>query len=227
MTSHSTNPSCPQRRHEPSQTRTDDSNSAIECTFLRDTTTADSSNLHGDECNAEVPVLQYLVQMVNDVYDIAEQGMWKVKGFRTNLTEMQQFVATGELMVAKLRVMPTGATSIVGCVRVRKLTSSTHDDDACGSLGMLVVDPAHRGQGIGRRLVQAAEAWAVHQGLRCMQLELLKPRTWKHPTKEFNQAWYTRLGYVHQGTDSFAQEFPQIANLLATECDYTIWKKTL
>ena len=169
--------------------------------------------------------------MVNDVYDIAEQGMWKVQGFRTKLTEMQQFVRAGELIVARLPQQAVSCPNtkssgtIIGCVRVRKLSN---DNSACrgGSLGMLVVDPAHRGQGIGRKLVQAAEQWAIDQGMSYMQLELLKPRTWIHPTKAFNQAWYTRLGYMYQSTqESFAEDFPALQALLATECDYTIWKK--
>src|SRR5215813_15488505 len=59
----------------------------------------------------------------------------------------------------------------------------------------LVADPAHRGTGVGRELVRFAERRSREQGLATMQLEVLVPRQWSHPSKEFLKAWYTRIGY--------------------------------
>jgi GNAT superfamily N-acetyltransferase len=92
---------------------------------------------------------------------------------------------------------------------------------------MLVADPAHRGEGIGREVVDFAEDLAVRRGRRTMQLELLVPRNWSHPTKEFLHAWYSRLGYRPVHTGSIDEHYPRLAPLLATACDFVVYDKVL
>jgi GNAT superfamily N-acetyltransferase len=58
----------------------------------------------------------------------------------------------------------------------------------CEILG-LVVDGTHRGRGVGRQLVQAAEAWASTRGLDQMAVRSNVGRAESHP-------FYERLGYV-------------------------------
>ena len=60
---------------------------------------------------------------------------------------------------------------------------------------MLVAAPEQRGTGVGRALVDFAERHSRERGLRAIQLELLVPRAWRHPSKEFLKAWYGRSGY--------------------------------
>ena len=62
----------------------------------------------------------------------------------------------------------------------------------CEILG-LVVDADWRGQGIGRRLVLSAEAWATERGLGLMTVRSNVIRTESHP-------FYERLGYVRVKT---------------------------
>jgi GNAT superfamily N-acetyltransferase len=62
----------------------------------------------------------------------------------------------------------------------------------CEILG-LVVDGTHRGRGMGRRLVQAAEAWASMRGLDQMAVRSNVTRAESHP-------FYERLGYVRAKT---------------------------
>lgn len=62
----------------------------------------------------------------------------------------------------------------------------------CEILG-LVVDGTHRGRGVGRRLVQAAEAWATARGLDQMAVRSNVGRAESHP-------FYERLGYVRAKT---------------------------
>lgn len=62
----------------------------------------------------------------------------------------------------------------------------------CEILG-LVVDADCRGQGIGRRLVLAVEAWAAERGLELMTVRSNVVRTESHP-------FYERLGYVRTKT---------------------------
>jgi GNAT superfamily N-acetyltransferase len=155
-----------------------------------------------------------LVQLINDVYDVAEDGMWKQKGVRTNPEELRDLIEQKRLIVA------ISNCNIIGCVKVDRA-------EEVGEFGMLVVDPSIRSQGVGRILVAAAEDWAINQGYHEMQLELLTPRTWKQASKEFNRAWYNRLGYIPQRTEPFEKEYAHFVPLLATECDFTIWRKPL
>lgn len=62
------------------------------------------------------------------------------------------------------------------------------EDDGSVQLLALVVDEAHRGRGIGARLVAAVEAWALSAGARrvVVRSNILRPRT---------HAFYERIGY--------------------------------
>jgi hypothetical protein len=60
-----------------------------------------------------------------------------------------------------------------------------------------------------------------------MQLELLVPRHWRHPTKAFLAAWYGRRGYRLVRTTAFDESYPHLAPLLATPCDLQVHQKEL
>jgi len=92
---------------------------------------------------------------------------------------------------------------------------------------MLVAAPDQRGTGVGRALVAFAEQRSRERGLRAMQLELLLPRTWQHPTKEFLKAWYGRIGYRPVRTGTIDDAYPHLAPLLATPCDLAVYEKPL
>lgn len=91
---------------------------------------------------------------------------------------------------------------------------------------MLVSDPAHRAEGIGRGLVTLAEQLSRRRGLSVMQLELLVPREWTHPNKEFLHGWYTRIGYRPTRSTTI-DGHPRLAPLLATPCDLVVYDKDL
>ena len=129
--------------------------------------------------------LTALVKLINDVYDEAESGMWKEMGVRTTVEELADMVREKGLLIARI------GGKIVGSVHISKMESA-------GEFGMLIVDPQVRKQSIGTKLVQAAESWAKAEGFDTMRLEILTPRTWSHPTKEFIKGWYSRIGYVPQ-----------------------------
>jgi GNAT superfamily N-acetyltransferase len=156
-----------------------------------------------------------LTDLVNRVYARAEEGLWVDGATRTTTAEMAEMIAAEQIAVAGLE----GA--IVGAVRIQQLS------DTKGELGMLAADPGHRGQGIGRELVVFAEELSRRRGKATMQLELLVPRDWKHPTKEFLHAWYSRIGYRPVQTGRIDDSYPHLAPLLATPCDFVIYLKAL
>jgi GNAT superfamily N-acetyltransferase len=159
-----------------------------------------------------------VADLVNRVYADAEKGLWVEGAERTDPAEMTSVVREGQLVVARVD------GRLAGAVRVQRLPSGGGD---VGEFGMLVAHPGHRGTGIGRDLVAFAEDLARQQGLDRMQLELLVPRTWTHPLKEFLRDWYTRIGYVEVRTEDFAAAHPTLRPLLATPCDFVIYHKDL
>jgi GNAT superfamily N-acetyltransferase len=156
-----------------------------------------------------------IAALVNDVYAVAEEGLWVDGTSRTSSAEVADLVAAGKIAVVR------ADERIVGVVRVQRL------DTGEGEFGMLAVSPARRGTGIGRELVRFAESWSREQGLGTMQLELLVPRDWAHPSKEFLKAWYPRIGYRPVRTGQIEESYPQLAPHLATPCDFMIYHKSL
>ena len=147
------------------------------------------------------------------MYEVAEKGLWREGTTRTTTSEIAELIRAEEIAVA------TRSDEIVGAVRI-------HDvgDDA-SEFGMLVSAPEQRGTGVGRDLVAFAEQQGRERGLRAIQLELLLPRTWEHPSKEFLKAWYGRIGYRRIRTGSIDAAYPHLAPLLATPCDLAIYEK--
>jgi GNAT superfamily N-acetyltransferase len=93
--------------------------------------------------------------------------------------------------------------------------------------GMLAAGFEHRSTGVGRELVAFAERHARDTGRRTMQLELLVPRTWRHPSKVFLDEWYRRIGYQVTRSRDPADAHPDLAPMLATPCEFVIYEKPL
>lgn len=81
---------------------------------------------------------------------------------------------------------------LAGCVYVTR-----HGDRAY--FGLLSVDPTHQKNGIGRRLVSAAEEFARETGARFMDLKLINLRT-ELP------GIYEKMGYHISGTEPYPAE---------------------
>jgi GNAT superfamily N-acetyltransferase len=155
-----------------------------------------------------------IASLINRVYAVAEAGLWLDGVQRTTPEVMSELIAAEQIALAR------ADQGIVGAVRFRRL------DAGHSELGMLVADPAHRGRGVGRELVWFAERWSREQGLD-MQLEVLVPRQWSHPSKEFLKAWYPRIGYRPVRTGQLEESYPELAPLLATPCDLLTYHKSL
>ncbi|MDT7789191.1 MAG: hypothetical protein QOF58_7610 [Pseudonocardiales bacterium] len=153
--------------------------------------------------------------LVNRVYAEAEKGIWANDAARTSPDEIADLIRAGEIAVLR------SGERVVGSVRVQRL------EDGAGEFGMLVAAPEERGTGVGKELVSFAERWARESGLASMQLELLVPRDWAHPVKEFLRAWYTRLGYQVIRVGDLTEDYPALVPHLACPCDFLIFRKDL
>ena len=159
--------------------------------------------------------IERLSDLINEAYDDAESGMWKGRVKRTTPDEVERLLRARALILAEIDGV------IVGCVYVNLMS------DGVGAFGMLAADLDSRGVGIGSALVDRAEHWARDMGCHTMQLELLTPRNWAHSSKEFLKKWYSRMCYVPQTTEPLERRHPELAPELATECDFTVWHKSL
>ena len=169
-----------------------------------------------DPAAAGDPVLvERLTSLVNDVYAASEDGLWRDEAVRTTASEMVALIEAGQIAVASVD------GRLAGSVRVQALAGAT------GEFGLLAADPEHRGIGVGRALVKFAERLSHERGMQTMQLELLVPRTWRHPSKAFLDAWYRRMGYEVIRRTSVDDLQPELAPLLATPCEFAVYEKPL
>jgi GNAT superfamily N-acetyltransferase len=167
------------------------------------------------DSDLESSAIGRLSDLINEVYDDAESGMWKRKGTRTNPAEVESLLRSRALILAEIDGELAGSVNV--CLM----------GDGVGEFGMLVADRRFRGAGIGSELVRHAEAWARGHGCHTMRLELLTPRHWKNPSKEFLKQWYTRIGYTPRAVEPLESLHPDLVPELATECDFTVWLKPL
>ena len=162
---------------------------------------------------------QALASLINQVYAVAEEGMWTVFGEepapRTSCEEVQELLNQGRLLLAK------DDEKIIGSVCVQLLSPELAE------FGMLVAHRAYRGVGLGRQLVLAAEEYGRKNGASHMQLELLTPKSWVHPVKDFLHNWYTRIGYIPIKREPFEKSYAHLSEQLATPCNFTIYHKEL
>jgi GNAT superfamily N-acetyltransferase len=126
-----------------------------------------------DDTDLSQQRIAHITQMINTAYDLAESGMWKSGGTRTNIAQVEQYLKDKVLLLAELD------NTIVGSLLVQLI-----DIQTCG-FGALVADVNIRKQGIGAMLTNTAEHWTIEQGCTLIRLELLTPRNWSHPSKEF------------------------------------------
>ncbi|MEV1085969.1 GNAT family N-acetyltransferase [Streptomyces sp. NPDC050211] len=160
-------------------------------------------------------LMSAVTALINEVYEVAEEGLWVPGTTRTSRQEVASLTQAEQITVARLH------EEVVGCVRIQQLAATVCE------FGMLAAAPKRRGTGIGRELVRFAEQYGREAGLDVMQLELLVPRTWSHPSKEFLADWYGRIGYRVVRTGSIDESYPELAPHLATPCDFVIYQKSL
>jgi GNAT superfamily N-acetyltransferase len=163
-------------------------------------------------------LMRQITDLVNRVYATAENGQWLPGTNRTSVDEVTRFARAGEIVVARQDGV------VVGSIRVRQFDGETGE---IGESGMLVADPDRRGMAIGRALRAFVVDLLRRRGMTTLRIELLTPRNWDQPSKRFMADWNARSGYQVVGKGAFEEEYPDLAPLLATPCDFVVYHLTL
>ena len=124
--------------------------------------------------------IETIVSLINSAFRV--EGFF-VYGDRTDSETVRRQFKSGEFLMAEDDAIP------VGCVYVELRGER-------GYFGLLSVDPARQRFGIGKQLVDAAEAYFLQAGCRVAELLAVSVREELPP-------YYRKLGYVETGTAPF------------------------
>jgi ribosomal protein S18 acetylase RimI-like enzyme len=135
---------------------------------------------------ADIPAVKNLL---NDAY----RGENSKQGWTTEAGLIAGDTRTDENMIREVMDKPgsviliykDGQDAITGCVNLQKHGTKIY-------LGMFSVSPQLQGGGIGKKLLQTAEAYALHMNCNAIYMSVISVRT------ELID-WYKRHGYVDKG----------------------------
>jgi len=128
-----------------------------------------------------------------------------IDGTRTDEERMSEMMRKGDFLLAE-----RGSGGVAACVY-------TELRGERGYFGMLAVDPAEQGSGLGRRMVQSAEDYCRERGCKFMDITVLNLRPELPP-------FYRKLGYVETGTEEFRPSRPLKDGI---ECHCIVMSKAL
>lgn len=129
---------------------------------------------------ADMPAL---IPMINAAFVVEDF----IEGTRTDEERMSALMEKGKFLMAE-------DGNVIGSVYV-EISGDR------GYLGMLAVHPSRHGEGLGRKLVQAAEDYCRGAGCSYMKLTVLSLRM---PVLSF----YRKLGYTEMGAEEFRPSRP-------------------
>ncbi len=142
-----------------------------------------------------------LIPLINSAFSIESF----IDGTRTNDEQLAAMMEKGTVLVAE-----DDFGSLLA-------SAYTELRDSRGYLGMLAVDPAHQGSGLGRRLLAAAEDRFRAQGCEAVDITVLSLRPELPPV-------YRRFGFVETGTEPF---HPHSALKDGLDCHCIVMSKKL
>ncbi|HET6899740.1 MAG TPA: GNAT family N-acetyltransferase [Vicinamibacteria bacterium] len=122
-----------------------------------------------------------ITAVINAAYQVER---FFVDGDRIREDEVRRYMAKGTFLIAEQDGTP------IGCVYAEQRGDR-------GYFGLLAVDPARHGKGVGRTLIEAAEARFLRAGCQAVDIQVVDLRTELPP-------FYRRLGYVETGTAPFS-----------------------
>jgi GNAT superfamily N-acetyltransferase len=128
-----------------------------------------------------------------------------LEGTRTDESRLAAMMEEGEFLIAE-----DASGKVVASVYVEARGTR-------GYLGMLAVDPAEQGKGLGRAMVEAAEDSCRRKDCLTMDLLVISLRSDLPP-------FYRRLGYAETGTEEF---HPSRTLKSGIECHCIVMSKPL
>jgi ribosomal protein S18 acetylase RimI-like enzyme len=146
-----------------------------------------------------------LTDLVNRAYAVEASF---VDGQRTSFDEIAALIRAGGFLVLEYE------GGICAAVRFQAPGERAGLPASAAYFGMLSVLPELQGMGLGRRLVQVAEAMAEATGATTMRLQMINLR-------EELSRWYKSLGYREVGTA------PYTARTLKRPCHFIEMAKPL
>ena len=127
-----------------------------------------------------------LVRLINVAYRVEE---FFIEGDRTHDAEIRGLLVSDCFLVVDGDPASGEGTGLAGAIYISI-------EGVRGYFGMLAVDPARQGNGLGRALVVAAEDFCRRRGCRWLDLSVVDLRTELRP-------FYDKLGYKEFGVAPF------------------------
>ncbi len=161
----------------------------------------------------DIRLMTAVSHLINEVYAVAEQGLWAGGTSRTTAGQVTELTRARQIATAR------ASGELAGCVRIQQLGSRT------GEFGMLAVAPAYRGMGAeapwsGSPSSTAGTTAVTHATGGAGATPVVTP-------VQGSLRRYTRTGYQPARTGTIEEAYPGLAPLLATPCDFVIYRKNL
>lgn len=159
-----------------------------------------------------------IVSLVNGAYrgEEAKKG-WTTEadvlgGQRTDFAAIASTLNEPDSVI--LGAFTKEANELVGCVYLKNQKTSCY-------LGMLTVRPGLQNKGLGRQLMQSAEAQALEWNLCLMEIKVL---SYRHELI----AWYERQGFQKSSeTHPFPYGNPRFGVPLVEDLEFFVFRKKL